>query len=66
MDKPVRCHCGFEICAKSEEALIAAIRRHARRRHAMSLSAEEALAIAVRHELEHGFAHGVPTQKRRF
>jgi predicted small metal-binding protein len=66
MDKPVRCHCGFEITAESEDALIAAIRRHARRCHAMALTSEQALAIAVRQELERGFAHGVTTQRRRF
>jgi predicted small metal-binding protein len=66
MDKPVRCHCGCEISAKSEDALIAAIRRHARQSHAMALTAEQALAIAIRQELEHGFGHGAkPTQRRK-
>jgi predicted small metal-binding protein len=65
MDKPVYCHCGFEIRAESEEELIAAIRRHARRRHAMALTPEQALAIAVRQELERGFEQGAPTKKRR-
>jgi predicted small metal-binding protein len=66
MDKPVHCHCGFEILAESEDELIAAIRRHARRRHAMALTVDEALAIAVRQELERGFPQGVRTEERRF
>ena len=69
MDKPIRCHCGFEIGAESEKELVAAIRRHARRVHAMALTVEQALVIALRTELEpeaaEGSAHRAPTTERR-
>jgi predicted small metal-binding protein len=69
MDKPIRCHCGFEIHAEREEKLVASIRRHARRAHAMTLTVEQALVIALRAELElqaaGGTAHQGATTERR-
>lgn len=68
MDKPIRCHCEFEIGAESEEELVAAIRLHARQAHAMALTVEQALVIALRTELEPEAAEGGahwPTMERR-
>jgi predicted small metal-binding protein len=65
MNKPIRCHCGFEIRAEHEQEVVASIRRHARRAHAMALTVEQALVIALRAELEPQTAGGTATERRQ-
>lgn len=50
--KPIRCDCGYHVRATSEEQQVAEVRRHAWRAHRISFSAEDALAILLRRELE--------------
>jgi predicted small metal-binding protein len=40
------CDCGFEARGEDEEALVGEVMRHAREAHGMTLSHEEALAVA--------------------
>jgi len=45
-DKTVRCDCGHEVRAGSDDELGAEIRRHALEAHGMRLTEDQALAIA--------------------
>ena len=53
-DKTVRCDCGYRLRARAEESQVAEVRRHAWEAHGISFSAEEALAVLLRLELERG------------
>jgi predicted small metal-binding protein len=44
--KALRCDCGYEVRASTEDDLVDAIRRHARDAHAIDFSVELALALA--------------------
>lgn len=48
MDRTLSCECGFEARAADEEALAAAVRRHALDAHGMALSPEDALQLVAR------------------
>ena len=50
--KAPRCDCGYQLKARAEEAQVAEIRRHALEVHGIAFSAEEALLILLRSELE--------------
>ena len=52
--KVIRCDCGYRLRARSEQSQVAEVRRHASEAHGISFSAEEALAILLRLELEGG------------
>jgi hypothetical protein len=52
LDKVLRCECGFEARAEDEDGLVAEVRRHAREKHGMALTREEALMLAFRAELD--------------
>lgn len=48
----LRCDCGYELRARREEEQVAEIRRHALEAHGIAFSAEEALAVLLRSEVE--------------
>lgn len=48
----VRCDCGYALTARTEQRRLAEVRRHALEAHGISFSAEEALAVLVRFELD--------------
>jgi hypothetical protein len=50
--KAPRCDCGYQLKARAEEEQVAEIRRHALEAHGIAFSAEEALAVLLRAELE--------------
>jgi hypothetical protein len=52
--KSPRCDCGYQLKARAEEEQVAEIRRHALEAHGVSFSAEEALLVLLRWELESG------------
>jgi Protein of unknown function (DUF1059) len=52
VDTLIRCHCGFEARAETEDELVAEVRRHASEAHGMALSHDEALLLAFRAELD--------------
>jgi hypothetical protein len=52
MRKVLRCDCGYEVSADSDEELVADVRRHALDAHGMELTAEDALLMAFRVELD--------------
>ena len=49
--KTLICDCGYEVRADDEDALVDAIRRHAREAHGIEFSIELALDVARRAEL---------------
>ena len=51
-DKDLRCDCGYRLRERTEELQVAEVRRHASEAHAISFSAEEALAVLLRLELD--------------
>jgi predicted small metal-binding protein len=51
-DKALRCDCGYRLRGRTEEGQVAEVRRHAWEAHGISFSAEEALAVLLRFELE--------------
>jgi hypothetical protein len=53
-DKDLRCDCGYRLRGRTEELQVAEVRRHASEVHGISFSAEEALAVLLRFELEAG------------
>ena len=53
-DKALRCDCGYRLRARTEERQVAEVRRHAWKAHGISFSAEEALAVLLRLELDGG------------
>jgi predicted small metal-binding protein len=50
-DKAVRCDCGHEVRAGSEEQLVAEVQDHAREAHGIEFSREDALLVVLRTEL---------------
>jgi hypothetical protein len=46
VEKVLTCDCGFEARGEDESALVDEVRRHARDAHGMTLSYDEALAVA--------------------
>lgn len=61
--KTPRCDCGYRLKARREEEQVAEVRRHALQAHGIAFSAEEALAVLLRAELE---PNGEPrTQARK-
>ncbi len=50
--KAPRCDCGYQVKARVEKEQVAEIRRHAREAHGVAFSAEEALLVLLRSELE--------------
>ena len=44
--KAIRCDCGYEVHAEGEDALVAAVRRHALEAHGIDFSVELARKIA--------------------
>jgi len=44
----LRCDCGFEARAESEDELVGQVQRHAWEAHAMALAPEEARSLAIR------------------
>jgi hypothetical protein len=52
--KDLRCDCGYRLRERTEELQVAEVRRHASAAHGISFSAEEALAVLLRFELEGG------------
>jgi hypothetical protein len=52
MRKVLRCDCGYEVSADSDEELVADVRRHALDAHGMELTAEDALLMAFRVQLD--------------
>ena len=52
MDKVLRCDCGFEVRAESEDDLVAGVQQHALAVHGMEFSPDEVLKLAFRAELD--------------
>jgi hypothetical protein len=52
VEELLHCNCGFVARGADEEALAAAVRRHAHEMHGMTLSREEALLLAFRARLD--------------
>jgi predicted small metal-binding protein len=50
--KVLRCDCGFEVAADTDEEFAAGVRRHALEAHSMQFSAEDALLVALRAEID--------------
>jgi len=48
----LRCDCGYEVSADSDEELVADVRRHALDAHGMEFTAEDALLVAFRVQLD--------------
>ncbi len=51
-NKFVRCDCGHEVRALSEEQLLAEVQEHAREAHGIEFSREDALLVVLRAELQ--------------
>jgi len=51
-DKLPRCDCGYQLQSRAEEDQVAEIRRHAWETHGIAFSAEEALVVLLRSELD--------------
>jgi hypothetical protein len=51
-DKLIRCDCGYRLAARTEQRQASEVRRHAWEAHGISFSAEEALAVLLRLELD--------------
>lgn len=52
LKKVLRCDCGFEVAADTDDELAAGIRRHALEAHRMQFTAEDALLVALRAEID--------------
>jgi hypothetical protein len=52
MEKVLRCDCGYEVSADTDEELVVGVRRHALEAHGMELTAEDALLVAFRVQLD--------------
>jgi hypothetical protein len=50
--KAPRCDCGYQLQARAEGDQVAEVRRHAWEAHGIAFSAEEALVVLLRSELE--------------
>jgi hypothetical protein len=65
VDKVLLCHCGFEACAADEEGLVVEVQRHAWEAHAMRLTAEDALLLALRVQLDPEAPTEIPREPER-
>lgn len=52
MRKVLRCDCGYEVSANTDEELVVGVRRHALDAHGMKFTAEDALLVAFRVQLD--------------
>jgi hypothetical protein len=52
MEKVLRCDCGYEVSADTDEELVVGVRRHALDAHGMEFTAEDALLVAFRVQLD--------------
>jgi len=52
MRKVLRCDCGYEVSAETDEELVVGVRRHALDAHGMEFTAEDALLVAFRVQLD--------------
>ena len=52
MEKVLRCDCGYEVSAATDEELVVGVRRHALDAHGMEFTAEDALLVAFRVQLD--------------
>jgi predicted small metal-binding protein len=59
-NKAVRCDCGHEVRAVSEEQLLAEVQEHARKAHGIDFSREDALRVVLRAELQGQWLEGDP------
>lgn len=59
----LRCDCGFEARAASEQVLVAEVQRHASEAHAMALTHDEALLLTFRAELNEYAALTIPPRR---
>jgi predicted small metal-binding protein len=50
MQRLLRCDCGYEVRADGDEELVAGVQRHALEAHAMCLTREDVLRLALRLE----------------
>jgi predicted small metal-binding protein len=57
-NKAVRCDCGHEVRAVSEEQLLAEVQEHAREAHGIEFSHEDALLVVLRAELQEQWLEG--------
>jgi hypothetical protein len=51
-DKVLRCDCGYQLQSRAEAEQVAEVQRHAWEDHSIVFSAEDALAVLLRLELE--------------
>jgi hypothetical protein len=51
-EKELRCDCGYRLRAQTEPRQVAEVRRHAWEAHGIDFSADQALAVLLRLELE--------------
>lgn len=54
MEKVLRCDCGYEVRAQSDDELAVGVRRHAREAHRIEFTHDEALILVFRRELDDG------------
>jgi hypothetical protein len=52
MEKVLRCDCGYEVSADTDEELVVGVRQHALDAHGMEFTAEDALLVAFRVQLD--------------
>jgi hypothetical protein len=52
MRKVLRCDCGYEVSAETDEELVVGVRGHALDAHGMEFTAEDALLVAFRVQLD--------------
>ena len=64
MSKVITCPCGTVVRAKDDDALVMEAQQHAREVHAMDLTREQVLAMAVPNN-EGGLGHGESSAMRR-
>ena len=53
-DQALRCECGYEVRASDEAGRVDEVRRHASETHGIAFSADDALAVLLRLELDGG------------
>jgi hypothetical protein len=52
MGKLLRCDCGYEVSGDTDDELVVGVRRHALDAHGMVFTAEDALLVAFRVQLD--------------
>jgi hypothetical protein len=63
--KVLRCDCGYEVVADTDEELVVGVRRHALDAHGMEFTAEDALLVAFRVQLDEFSTNALPEDERR-